>query len=50
MKKIRVYLQVDDMVGEDVIEIPDDLTEYEIDDIVYDSVMEHVGWSWEEVE
>ena len=50
MKKIRVYLQVDNMLGEDVIEIPDDLTEYEIDDIVYDSVMEHVGWTWEEVE
>lgn len=50
MKKIRVYLQVDDTVGDDIIEIPDDLTEYEIDDIVYDSIMEHVRWSWEEVE
>ena len=50
MKKIRVYLQVDDMDVEDVIEVPDDLTKYEINDIVYDSIMEHVGWSWEEVE
>jgi hypothetical protein len=51
MRKIKWWCD-NGFVGaehEGEIELSDDYTDEEIDDYVYEEVMSHISWGWEEV-
>ena len=51
MRKIKIRWRCNETaeVYEQVFEVDEDCTDYDIDDLVYDEVMEHISWGWEEV-